>query len=46
MGKQDKERRAYPKEFKAEALAEKGEKPIGRIAEDLGIKRVSGPVNA
>jgi transposase len=39
LGKQDNERRVYPKEFKAEALAlaEKGEKPIGRIAADLGI---------
>jgi transposase-like protein len=39
MGKQDKERRVYPKEFKAEAatLAEKHEKPVRQIAADLGI---------
>jgi transposase len=39
MGKNDKERRVYSKEFKAEAaaLAEKKEKPISRIARDLGI---------
>jgi transposase len=39
MKKQDKERRVYPKEFKAEAvaLAEKREKPVGRIAADLGL---------
>jgi transposase len=39
MGKKDKERRVYTKEFKAEAvgLAEKREKPVGQIAEDLGI---------
>jgi transposase-like protein len=41
MGKKDKERRVYPKEFKAEAvgLAEKREKPVDQIAEDLGINR-------
>nr|AGS52034.1 IS3 family element, transposase orfA [uncultured bacterium contig00008] len=40
MGKKDKERRVYTKEFKAEAvaLAEKREKPISQIAKDLGIK--------
>jgi transposase len=39
MGKKDTERRIYPKEFKAEAvaLAEKREKPISRVAVDLGI---------
>jgi transposase-like protein len=39
MGKQDKERRVYPKEFKAEAAApaEKYEKPVRQIAVDLGI---------
>jgi transposase len=39
MGKNDKERRVYPKEFKAEAvvLAEKHEKPVCRVASDLGI---------
>jgi transposase-like protein len=40
MKKKDTERRVYPKEFKAEAaaLAEKREKPIGRIVADLGLK--------
>jgi transposase len=39
MGKNEKERRTYSKEFKAEAavLAEKKEKPISRIAVDLGV---------
>ena len=39
MGKQDKERRVYTKEFKAEvvALAGKHEKPVRQIALDLGI---------
>jgi transposase len=39
MGKEDTERRVYPKEFKAEAvaLAEKREKSISRVAVDLGI---------
>jgi transposase len=39
MGKKNKERRVYTKEFKAEAvgLAEKREKPVSRIAEDLGV---------
>jgi transposase-like protein len=39
MGKKDKERRVYPKEFKAEAvaLAEKHEKPVCQAASDLGI---------
>jgi transposase len=39
MGKKDKERRVYPKEFKAEAvaLAQKNEKPICQVAMDLGI---------
>jgi transposase len=39
MKMKDPERRVYPKEFKAEAvaLAEKREKPIGRIAADLGL---------
>jgi transposase-like protein len=38
MGKQNKERRVYTKEFKAEAvaLAEKREKPVRQIAVDLG----------
>jgi transposase-like protein len=36
MGRQAKERRVYPKEFKAEAaaLAEKHEKPVRQIAVD------------
>jgi transposase len=39
MGKNDKERRVYPKDFKAEAvaLAEKHEKPVCQAASDLGI---------
>jgi transposase len=39
MVKKEKERRVYPKEFKAEAvaLAQKREKPVRRIAVDLGI---------
>jgi transposase len=39
MGKKVTERRVYPKEFKAEAaaLTEKKEKPVSRIAADLGI---------
>jgi transposase-like protein len=39
MGKKDKERRVYPKEFKAEAvaLALKNEKPVCQVASDLGI---------
>jgi transposase-like protein len=39
MGKQDKKRWVYPKEFTAEAVApaEKREKPIGRIAADVGL---------
>ncbi|MDR2796277.1 MAG: transposase [Spirochaetaceae bacterium] len=39
MGTKDKERRVYPKEFKAEAvaLAEKHEKPVRQVAVDLGI---------
>ncbi len=39
MGKKSTERRVYTKEFKAEAvaLAEKKEKPVSRIAADLGI---------
>jgi transposase len=39
MGKRDKERRVYPKEFKAEAvaLAEKHEKSVSQVASDLGI---------
>jgi transposase len=39
MGKQDKERRVYTREFKAEAaaLAEKREKPVRLIMADLGI---------
>jgi transposase-like protein len=39
MKKKGTERRVYTKEFKAEAvaLAEKREKPVSRIAEDLGI---------
>jgi transposase len=40
MGKTDKKRRVYPKEFKAEAvaLAEKREKPVIQVARDLGIR--------
>jgi transposase len=39
MGKTDKKRRVYTKEFKAGAvaLAEKGEKPVIQVARDLGI---------
>ena len=39
MKKKGTERRVYPKEFKAEAvaLAEKREKPISQVAVDLGI---------
>jgi transposase len=39
MAKNDKERRNYSREFKAEAvaLAGKKEKPVSRIAVDLGI---------
>jgi transposase-like protein len=39
MVKKEKERRVYPKEFKAEAVApaQKREKPAGRIAADLGL---------
>ena len=39
MGKKDKERRVYTKEFKAEAvaLAEKREKPVSQVAKDLGL---------
>jgi transposase len=39
MGTKDKERRVYPAEFKAEAvaLAQKHEKPVRQVAADLGI---------
>jgi transposase len=39
MGKKDKKRRVYTREFKAEAvaLAQKREKPVSQIALDLGI---------
>jgi len=39
MGKKVTERRVHTKEFKVEAvaLAMKGEKPISRVAEDLGL---------
>jgi transposase len=39
MGTNDKERRVYPKEFKAEAvaLARKHGKPVRQVAADLGI---------
>jgi transposase len=39
MGTNDKERRVYPADFKAEAvaLAGKREKPIRQVAADLGI---------
>jgi transposase len=39
MGTKDKERRVYPVEFKAEAvaLAGKHEKPVRQVAADLGI---------
>jgi len=39
IGNNSTERRVYTKEFKAEAviLAEKKEKPVSRIAADLGI---------
>jgi transposase len=41
MVKKEKERRVYPQEFKAQAvaLAQKREKPIGRIAADLGLRK-------
>jgi transposase-like protein len=40
MGTKDKERRVYPKEFKAEAVApaEKHEKPVRQVALDLGVE--------
>jgi transposase len=39
MGKKDKERRVYTREFKAEAvaLAEKHEKPVSHAAADLSL---------
>jgi len=39
MGKKDKERRVYTKEFKDElvALAEKREKPVSQVSKDLGL---------
>ena len=37
MGKKGTERRVYTREFKAEALAKKREKPISQIALDWGI---------
>jgi transposase-like protein len=39
MGKKGTERRTYPPEFKAEAvaLAEKREKPVSQVAADLGV---------
>jgi transposase-like protein len=39
MGTKDKERWVYPKEFKAEAVAPAGkhEKPVCRVALDLGV---------
>jgi transposase-like protein len=39
MGRKDKERRVYTREFKAEAAApaEKHEKPVRQAAVDLGI---------
>jgi transposase-like protein len=37
MGKKNKERRVYTREFKAAAPAEKKEKPISRIVVDLGV---------
>jgi transposase-like protein len=39
MGKTDKKRRVYTKEFKAEAVAltQKHEKPVCQVASDLGI---------
>jgi transposase-like protein len=39
MGKKSLERRVYPEEFKAEAvaLAGKGEKPVRQVAMDLGV---------
>ena len=44
MGKKDKERRVYTKEFKAEAvaLAEKREKPVSQVAKDLGLNENVG----
>jgi transposase-like protein len=40
MGKTDKKRRVYTKEFKAGAvaLAEKRKKPVIQVARDLGIR--------
>ncbi|MDR2758349.1 MAG: transposase [Spirochaetaceae bacterium] len=37
MGTKDRERRVYPKEFKADAPAEKHEKPVRQVAADLGV---------
>jgi transposase len=39
MGTKDKERRVYPAEFKAEAVApaQKHKKPVRQVAADLGI---------
>jgi transposase len=39
MGTKDKERRVYPKEFKAEAAApaQKHEKTVRQVAADLGV---------
>jgi transposase-like protein len=44
MGRKNKERRVYPKEFKAGAVApaQKHEKPVGHIAADLGINENIG----
>jgi transposase-like protein len=43
MGKQDKERRVYPRKFKAEVAAPAGkhEKPVRQIALDLGINNLA-----
>jgi transposase-like protein len=40
MGKTDKKRRVYTKEFKAKAAAPAGkqEKPTARVARDLGVR--------
>jgi hypothetical protein len=48
MGKNDKERRVYPKEFKAEAvaLAEKHEKPVCRDQRKAAVPvDTAGPGN-
>ena len=40
MGKKGSVRKVYTKEFKAVALAEKWEKLVGQVAEDLGLNEI------